>query len=145
MKGDSPFDALWQDVINKFRLKCCDEFFPQNSYTYHHESLNQTKWNDHFLVSQSLIEKKSINDFEILDKGDNVSDHLPVVMRLSTEVQNRDSVDVASTSTPSLKWNKISDGQKEEFTRRLHDCVDSRPSQLSECRNICRCRDERCR
>ena len=55
-KGSSPFDHLWSEFISKHNLISCDSCISNpNSYTYFHDSLNQRKWNDHFLISQSLM------------------------------------------------------------------------------------------
>jgi exonuclease III len=84
MKGVSPFDALWKDVMTKHDLMICDNLVMGTlSYTYHHESLNQKKWNDHFLVSKGIHSSSILKKHRILDEGENVSDHLPLVMELS--------------------------------------------------------------
>ena len=51
-KGESPFDPLWNEFVSKFQLACCDGKFSPDTITYRHDTLNQEKWNDHFLVSE---------------------------------------------------------------------------------------------
>ena len=34
MKGISPFDPLWCDLMNKYQLESCDRFFPDSTTTY---------------------------------------------------------------------------------------------------------------
>ena len=51
MKGVSPFDPLWQNLMSRYDLTSCDSMFPHDSVTYRHDSLDQHKWNDHFIVS----------------------------------------------------------------------------------------------
>ena len=46
LKGNSPFDPLWTELMTKFQLSSCDNSFPSTT----------TTWNDHFLVSKKLLE-----------------------------------------------------------------------------------------
>ena len=47
-------------------------------YSYRHASLNARSLIDHFLVSDSL--KHNVSSIAILDDGDNISDHLPIII-----------------------------------------------------------------
>ena len=85
LKDESPFDCYWTEFMSTNQLTCCDNFYPSNTITYHHKSLGHKKWNDHFIVSSELLVNE-ISDFLVLDEGDNLSDHLPIVMKISTEV-----------------------------------------------------------
>ena len=79
------------------------------TYTYHHASLDQKKWNDHFLVSSSII--AATRDHQILDDGDNLSDHLPVIMSLavncSAPMMGEQNIDT-SVPVQSIKWLTLS-------------------------------------
>ena len=66
LKGDSPFDTYWRDFIGKNQLAYCSPEFPNDSFTYHHKSLNQKKWINHFLVSPCLLENE-LSNFSILN------------------------------------------------------------------------------
>ena len=77
--GASPFDAHWNDLLSKFQLTYCDSRFPSNSTTYRHKTLNQEKWSDHFVVSNTLMTNQRLSNFSILGEGDNQSDHLPIL------------------------------------------------------------------
>ena len=69
-KGSLSFDILWRELICKHNLTCCDQYISNNNnYTYSHDSLNQRKWNDHFLVSSSIV--PATDKHVILDVGDN--------------------------------------------------------------------------
>ena len=57
-KGRSPFDKHWNDFMSKNELTCCDSHYPVHSITYHHKSLDQKKWIDHFIVSSALLKSK---------------------------------------------------------------------------------------
>ena len=44
LRGNSPFDQMWNEVLNKYDLQCCDHLTPGNiNYTYFHDSLGQRK------------------------------------------------------------------------------------------------------
>ena len=83
LKGDSPFDPLWTDFIVKRRLTSCDNFFSSPGYTYHHDSLGHRKFNDHFIVSKELCDNNMLLNHQIVDAGENTSDHLPIMMSLT--------------------------------------------------------------
>ena len=70
MRGDSPFDPYWQDLMTKNHLTCCDSFLPPSSVTYHHKSLDQKKWSDHFIVTTALIDGALLSNHSILEDGD---------------------------------------------------------------------------
>ena len=47
--------------------------------------LVRKKLNNHFIISQKMIDRGMIKDFEILEDGANMLDHLPVLMRASIQ------------------------------------------------------------
>ena len=146
LKGKSPFDPLWSEFMTKYQLTSCDMFLPPTTTTYRHNSLNQNKWNDHFLVSESLIAGSRLSSHQILEDGDNLSDHLPIMMKLTAQINNNISNHSSPPSQPKLVWGKISDPLKGEFTSRLQLLLDSHPvpPTIQACTNTCRCRDSRC-
>ena len=86
LKGDSPFDPFWSDLVTKNSFAYCDNLVQSIRYTYRHDTLNQTKFNDHFLVSQSLLTNGLIDNHRILDEGSNPSDHLPLLLSLKLQL-----------------------------------------------------------
>jgi hypothetical protein len=76
--------ALFADVIDDFELTCCDTFYNPNSYTYHHDSLGQASWIDHFVIYKSLIECVDIS--EIFGSCENISEKLPITCSLKFPV-----------------------------------------------------------
>ena len=122
-KGNSSFDPLWTDLMSKFGLTCCDSAFPSNTTTYHHNSLGHKKWNDHFLVSCNLVESASLSDHSVLDEGDNLSDHLPIMMSLKTEFRPTLYKPPQQVLKRQLKWDKLRDSHKDLFTQRLHNIL----------------------
>ena len=145
MIGDSPFDPLWTSLIEKHNLNVCDHLAsnigPQ--YTYVHESLNQRKWNDHFLVSKNLISVCS--DHIIIDDGDNVSDHLPITMTISASLTTAPlTAGNTSRSKPSsLKWDKCTSSHIESYTASLSNLLALTPSLLTFCSD-CHCNNQSC-
>lgn len=133
-QNNSPFDNLWREFMEKHDLVCCDRLVDGvDNYTYIHESLNQKKWNDHFLVSSSLV--SSTSHHAILDAGDNPSDHLPIMMKISTDMTKTPLVSNQSSKEPSLKWEKCSQEQKDNYKQRLHELLEGNPSILTSCSN----------
>ena len=65
----------------------CDHLFSPSTITYRHVSLDQNKWNDHFLVSESIMQRGLMSDHKVIEDGGNVSDHLPISMSLSVNKQ----------------------------------------------------------
>ena len=147
--NDSPFDNLWRGCIAKTNLVCCDQYINNNNnnnnnnnFTYIHQSLNQSKWNDHFFLSPSLV--KNSNNHFILDDGDNVSDHLPIMMNLSCHLSPCPPIDVSPQKQPSLIWEKCSEVQKSAYNGRLRQLLIDSPSRLQCCANV-HCTNETCR
>ena len=91
------------------------------------------KWNDHFFLSQSLAVNSS-NHF-ILDDGGNVSDHLPIVMQLSSHLVPQPPLENPPQKEPSLVWEKCSEAQKNSFNSRLQQLLSDSPSLLRHCTN----------
>ena len=86
--------------------------------------------NDHNVVS----------DHQILDEGDNTSDHLPICMRISSHFQNRILVNESHTSA-SLKWEKIPQSLCMTYTTQLASLIAASelPSPLLQCQSTCIC------
>src|ERR1051325_4851772 len=76
-QGNAGYD-LFFDIINDYSLICCDNIHSSKNvgYTYYHETLNQHSWLDHVFVSHKLI--GCVIATEIIDTGENLSDHLPI-------------------------------------------------------------------
>ena len=144
-KGNSPFDPLWTEVMTKFGLTSCDNSFPSSTITYQHNSLGHRKWNDHFLVSRKLAESASLSNYAVLDEGDNLSDHFPIIMSLKTKLQPRPLTASRSIDVRQLKWAKLSESHKDIYADRLHNILALQQSYSPHlCLNGCRCRDSRC-
>ena len=145
MKGESPFDIHWNDFMSKFKLSCCDSRFPANSITYQHKTLDQAKWNDHFIVSTSLLLDDKLDKYAILDDGDNQSDHKPIIMRFSAKLDTPSIPESVTSSQESLKWAKLSDLCKSRYTDNLNDLVSGLPVSVISglCESNCICQDSR--
>ena len=84
LKGESPFDNHWDGLCSKYSLAYCDSLASSINYTYRHETLNQCKFNDHFILSRDLLDDGSIYNHYVRDDGHNPSDHLPLLLEIST-------------------------------------------------------------
>ena len=145
LKGASPFDQLLRDLMGKFDLECSDSLIDGNNcYTYHHESLGHQKWNDHFLISQKLICGSKTSNHQILDEGDNPSDHLPILFSLTLDAECSPRTEQTLTEKePKLKWDKLSDEHIEAYQRQITDSLDHLRSSVL-CNN-CHCNSEECK
>ena len=145
--GNSPFDKFWEECRVKSDLICCDSLTSSsdnsnNKYTYFHQSLNQRKWNDHFLVTSSLVDLSSKH--LILDDGDNVSDHLPIMMCLSCNLSTSPPTEQPQPKCSTLKWEKCSEAHKQAYNSRLRHLLNDSPSLLPSCSSV-HCTNEYCR
>ena len=139
-----PFDSHWFELMRKFNLASCDHLLPPNSFTYHHEALNHRKLNDHFIVSNGLSD--SLSDHKILDDGQNVSDHRPLVISLNAETKDFDPEPSSNSSIPTLKWDKLKPHQLENYKVILENNINALPTPILKCHseNVCRCRNNVC-
>ena len=147
MKDESPFDVHWNQFAAKYKLKCCDEFYPHNSITYRHKTLNQAKFSDHFLVSDSIANSGMLSQFVILDEGDNQSDHLPIKMTFSSDFSHGFTEQTNTTAPESLKWSKLNDTHKKAYTERV-DCFTRNTMNAAcnlHCARQCHCDDAICK
>ena len=103
LKDESPFDPLWKDLISKNGLANCSNFFSSPGYTYHHVTLGHRKFNDHFIVSQSMIDCHMTKNFRILEEGQNQSDHLPILMSTSVPIQTQIHIENTHFKQRTLK------------------------------------------
>ena len=72
--GNHGFD-LFSGIVDDYSLRCCDSLNKTLNYTYSHATLDQRSWLDHFFVTDSFF--ASVISCSTLDRGDNLSDHLP--------------------------------------------------------------------
>ena len=144
LRGDSPFDNLWTNFISKYDMKSCDDLVSDGNigYTYIHNSLNHKKWNDHFLMSSSLV--PSTSHHKILDDGDNLSDHLPIMMQFSTSLFPSPTKDAPVARQPSLKWDKCNEEQKARYANALSYSLINSPCHLPICLK-CHCENSICK
>ena len=129
--GNSPFDDLWDNFVTTNRFAYCDNLFTSPGYTYHHESLGQKKFNDHFLVSQQIFDNSLCFDHKVLEDGHNPSDHLPIQMTMRLEIRPRDLTENSSASVPTLCWSKISPSDISQYNNSLSESLSSSESVLN--------------
>ena len=65
------------------------------------------------------FESTSLSNFTVLDEGDNLSDHVPIMMSLKTNIHPRPSGASQPNSQRQFKWAKLSDSHKDEYSDRL--------------------------
>ena len=119
LKGNSPFDALWKDHMTKNRSTYCDQYVSSPNYTYRHDSLNQTKFNDHFIVSQDILDRGVTHNHIILDEGENTSDHLPLLMKMSLQLNKANFATPQASGPKIVNWKKMSEEDKTKYSSLL--------------------------
>ena len=93
------------------------------------------------------MENVSLSNHIILDDGDNPSDHLPILMTLTTTTPTAvERFENHAQPEPVLKWDKVNDAQKNSFTQKLAFLTDSNPppDALIRCQPQCQCRESAC-
>ena len=147
LQDNSPFDPFWKDLMSKNSFVHCDRFVSHPQYTYRHDSLNQTKFNDHFIVSQALIDENKTRDHKILDEGDNVSDHLPLLMKLSLDLRPSELMKNDFVFQKTVNWKKLSDKDLSNYSSRLEEQLLLRrtPLAVASCTGACGCESQLCR
>ena len=148
LDGQSPFDSLWDELCIKNSFAYCRNITSGPPYTYRHESLDQKKLNDHFIVSNVLLNR--VSDLRVLDDGDNASDHLPLLMNLSISLQKNSRFERASGDGEmhgTMHWNKIPEACKTNYSSMLEKLLAQRqvPRGVFMCRHSCGCQDMSCR
>lgn len=110
---------------------------PVSSFTYRHAG-GCKKWNDHFIISNDM--KDSISRIRIVDDGENLSDHLPVILEMTTSIQVTPRPTAEPPKTSTLKWEKRSVLQRQGFTDRVSEFLQQLPVKkvcsLQHCDNI---------
>ena len=94
--GDNIGCKLVAQFMTDRKLTCCDKWCNEDTkYTYCHASQDSRSFIDHFLVSNNLC--SSVDSCEVVDSGVNLSDHLPVIVRISIAIP----LSAASANKPS--------------------------------------------
>ena len=130
-------------------LAYCSDFFLSSGYTYRQDKLGQRKFLDHFVVSRTILNDGLINNCQIIDEGENLSDHLPIMMTLSVSISQEITYSEKIQPQAKLRWNKLSSADTRAYTERLSLIVDQMTILRGElscnvCNN-CHCTSERCR
>ena len=147
LNSESPFDNLWDDLSSKHNFVYCSHRFGAPGYTYCHESLGQRKLNDHFIVSRQLFDDGLCSNYRIIEDGHNPSDHLPITMTIRLTVQSNELDHRSPSGSPTVKWSKIPDSVKNEYTARLDSLLtaDYRYFGGLSCDKSCHCSNDDCR
>ena len=144
LTGNSPFDTLWNDFAESNRFTYCKQLFSSPGFTYHHESLGQKKFNDHFLVSKEIYDSGICSKHTILEDGDNPSDHLPISMTMQLQIRRSNETENQSDNTPTLKWSKVPERDKSRYLQALASLMFSLPQPMLPCAGNCHCELNSC-
>ena len=143
LKGGSPFDHLWNNFCTKYQLAYCSNHFSSPGYIYCHETLDQKKLNDHFIISQSIMNKGICSDFKITEDGHNPSDHLPISFSIQLTLQQNEIEPNESDRPRQVQWYKISDKVRQLYADRLANFLEFSPIDWI-CESGCHCENDIC-
>ena len=142
LKGDSPFDEFWNNFRTKKRFEYCSDLLTSPGYTYHHATLDQKKFNDHFLVSEGISKGSICSNHRVLEEGHNPSDHLPILMSMQLEIQSAKNNQKSPMSVPKLRWSKVTQQDILVYHDNLPSLVACQPIFMC---NTTHCADSRCK
>ena len=96
------------DFLTLLDLICPTAFKSETSYSFLN-SQGDRSLIDHFCVSSGIL--KSIIDFQILSDGDNLSDHMPIVMSIELQTNNKINTNCNNESKnfSTFDWCNASD------------------------------------
>ena len=81
-----------------------DPVMANSNNTWHSSDFQCQSWIDYILVSESF--KREINDFEIREDGGFLSDHWPIVMSMSVQVDGSDTMKEREFVGSHLLWKE---------------------------------------
>ena len=145
LKGESPFDYYWTEMMNERGLTYCSNLFTGPGYTYHHQTLNHKKHVDHFIISKNMLSNNIFTDHVIVEDGDNPSDHLPIMMKCHLKIQAKTEESNSGATAPTLKWNKITNEQKAFYSQNLSQSLANLEEGTLYCPVACHCESLECK
>ena len=106
----------------------------QVDYSYHF-SMKHFHNIDHFIVSEQLFQE-SVNSFSVIHDVDNTSDHDPICLQISIDVQRFNTL--GRCFTPRVAWHKANSNELYAYAALLNENLDevSVPRHCIECRNV---------
>jgi len=94
------------------------------NFTYQHDTQQVQSYIDYFIINKNLMD--SLLDFDIIDWGSNLSDHNPIVLKVSCiglKLQSTVQTKCATVNEPvqyTLRWDHTN--TKEFYHRTYIDC-----------------------
>jgi len=134
--GNIGFD-IFKDLVVDYNLKCCDNNVNNViNYTYIHETLNHKSWIDHFFVSDALL--KSVICCDIIDTGENLSDHLPIYCTLHLDNITDTPLQISVRAKYRERWDKA---DLLSYYYKSGECLQSivAPVTVLHCNTGCKC------
>lgn len=102
--GHSGFEVF--DTFAKHNsLVCCDDLNTSCcKYTYHHDTLGQYSFIDHVFTDNAL--RNGINEFRVVNDGDNLSDHTLIKFSISVPGLIKPCYKYVNPVVVDLRWDK---------------------------------------
>ena len=124
LDSDSDAAKMINSFSTNFGLKRCDDITGYRHVTYVNTALNHSSCVDYILTS----DPDSVHNFDVIDEGSNLSDHLPLVMRLQcniTEKVKRHSIPAQNNESRQtyLRWDHADLASFYSFTGSKLQCL----------------------
>ena len=109
-------------------------------FTYHNDFTGSKSIVDHFFLSELLF--LSINEYRSLDDGDNLSDHSPLLLKLSIPVVATQSL-LKSEFHKKASWNRATENDLNRYRSALRERLTTLevPHHVMQCNELCRAHD----
>ena len=131
---NSRFCDIVRSFINEHQLKQAWMNFQIDS-TFSSPANESTSIIDHFVYNNSL--SSSIIDAGVIHRGDNLSGHSPIYLKLSTTELHR-KIPIPRQFHPKQCWKKASEADKTDYKQMLNQQLNniSIPDDIHSCNNI---------
>lgn len=133
----SRFAEIVKEFMNTYQLISSWENYPID-HTFESPGTDSTSVIDHFLHSKTM--STSISEANVIHRGDNISGHSPVYMKLESQYLEK-KVRPPRPFVPRQKWKTATDIEKAHHKRDL----ESRLSQITVPKSVLSCNDIQCK
>jgi exonuclease III len=99
-----PGSVIIQEFMDKYQLSSCDPLGNSVTNTYINSALGHSSFIDHFIVHNSIY--LDVLDFDVIDEGNNMSDHLPIFITMHTNLTCSNQCGETNSVPMKLRWDK---------------------------------------
>ena len=124
---------LFSDFVSDLNLSLCDQHYCESvKFTHERNDGLVCSWIDHILCSQAIF--NLVTDICTLQSGVNLSDHLPLFLKLNINHSSLRSLPATSSSKPvCIDWSVIASSHIANYQDMLCDRLFDPPAELLSC------------